>query len=277
MAGRIRVSDFTTEELFAKYQRAIEDAKASKIEEYLRDYRLPKDDTGAILLHFAANYANSSKVTETLKDACLKIVPLLVKEGGVHVDSTEQQLTPLHKACERGHVEMVSVLIGLNADVNKRASNQQTAVHLASSAVILSLLVAGGANVNAIDKNGQTKLHLLALEPSAESLKMANVLLSTRKGSVTDRSVLPDIADKKQNTPAHYVAQWMDENQSRKSDPNFKLAKEMLNSFLLAGIAVDLPDGNKKSLKDYAGHCKEIADVLDRNRDSCRACECVVM
>lgn len=104
-----------------------------------------------------------------------------------------------------------------------------------------------------------------------------NVLLNTRKVSISEKSVLPDIADKKQNTPAHYLAQWMDENQTRRSDVNYQIAKEMLNSLVLYGAGVDVPDASKKTLKDYSGRNKDIAEVLDRNREACRACECSLM
>lgn len=171
MSGRIRVSDFTSEELYNKYRRAIEDGNFDNVEKFLRDYNLPKDDTGVILLHYAVSYANSGKVTEDLKQACAKIVTLMVKDGKIPIDSMEQQMTPLHKACQQGHTEMVATIIALNPDLNKRTSNQQTAVHLSSTANVLSLLVAAGANLNALDKFGQTKLHLVPLEPSSETNK----------------------------------------------------------------------------------------------------------
>ncbi len=73
--------------------------------------------------------------------------------------------TPLHCATWKGHVDMVTYLVGAGADVNAHNRNDHwgtTPLHAAAHAnqsAIVQLLIEHGADVNARDMNGMTPLH----------------------------------------------------------------------------------------------------------------------
>jgi ankyrin repeat protein len=62
----------------------------------------------------------------------------------------------LHFAAQRGHKEVVELLITKGADMHARDPNEQTPLHIAASRgykEIAELLIAAGADVNAKDDN----------------------------------------------------------------------------------------------------------------------------
>ena len=64
--------------------------------------------------------------------------------------------TPLHRAADNGHAEVVQELLGARADVNARRRGGYTALHLAHSPAVANLLLAAGINQNITCRKGKT-------------------------------------------------------------------------------------------------------------------------
>jgi ankyrin repeat protein len=104
-------------------------------------------------LHSAAEAGNLATVKSLLNDN-----PKLV------FSKNDNGLTPLHKAVESNHKDVVELLLAKEAEVNAKAKNGRTPLHttmewLPNQDIIKSLL-AKGAKINSKDNYGETPLHL---------------------------------------------------------------------------------------------------------------------
>ncbi|CAI0452504.1 unnamed protein product [Linum tenue] len=82
------------------------------------------------------------------------------------IDSDSEGRTPLHWAVDRGHLNIVELLVGRNADVNAKDSEGQTALHYAvvcEREGIAEFLVKRDANVNVKDNDGKSARDLCEL------------------------------------------------------------------------------------------------------------------
>jgi palmitoyltransferase ZDHHC13/17 len=69
---------------------------------------------------------------------------------------------PLHRACLRGDIEIVRLLLRHGADPNGKNDFEETALHFASkrgNPVLLRELIDHGADVRAEDRAGKGALH----------------------------------------------------------------------------------------------------------------------
>ncbi|MHB0937422.1 MAG: ankyrin repeat domain-containing protein [Armatimonadota bacterium] len=106
---------------------------------------------------------------------------------------------PLHKAALEDDVEGLARLLERRADIDQRAENGQTALHLAvekGHARAAHVLLGYRADVNARDHQGMTPLHIAAGRGAAGLL---TDLLTETGGDVTQ-------ADGMGNTPLHHAA-----------------------------------------------------------------------
>lgn len=87
-------------------------------------------------------------------------------DGGLDVDMTEEdggKLTPLHFACDRGHVEVVELLIARGASVAARDEEGQTPLHYAvfnDFLDVVRVLSKAGADFEARDNEGKTPVEV---------------------------------------------------------------------------------------------------------------------
>ncbi|XP_065901976.1 CARD- and ANK-domain containing inflammasome adapter protein-like isoform X2 [Dysidea avara] len=99
---------------------------------------------------------------------------ILTKYVNVNISNKDQH-TPLHTAANRGHAEVVELLIRLGADVSAVEKNQSSPLHIAASyghVEVVELLIRLGADVSAVDKNQHTPLHIAAFNGRIEVVEL---------------------------------------------------------------------------------------------------------
>ena len=67
---------------------------------------------------------------------------------------------PLHLAARRGHVQAVTTLMQLGADVHAFNAHGHTALHWASTAAVVTLLLEAGADLHRRSHRGKTPLFI---------------------------------------------------------------------------------------------------------------------
>ena len=79
----------------------------------------------------------------------------------VNIKDSEWKWTPLFWAAQKGHKDVVELLIAKGADVNAKGEYGNTPLHRATSRKeIAELLIANGADINARDYEGDTPLDI---------------------------------------------------------------------------------------------------------------------
>ena len=102
------------------------------------------------------------------------IVEFLVIECSqdVRLQEFDDNVTPLHVASERGHVNICRMLIEHGASVMARNWKMETPLHLTSNKEVARLLIQHGADVAAQDNDGKTPLLLAARWGQEELVRM---------------------------------------------------------------------------------------------------------
>ena len=112
-------------------------------------------------------------------DAALRGDLVRVQElvNAANVDErNERGRTVLHCACERGHADVVTWLVGLGAHVNARNSNGWAPLHRAASHShprCVELLLDSGADASVADNGGRIPLHLACESAECTALLVA--------------------------------------------------------------------------------------------------------
>ena len=126
------------------------------------------DDYGHTPLYYAAS-SNRIDVVEYLvneRKAKLRIIYLKKDPMSLELIKTEKE-SPLHRACEKGHLKVATILVTAGADVNLSIHDssllfEETPLHraaLAGQEKIVQYLIRSGAKINAVDIDGNTALH----------------------------------------------------------------------------------------------------------------------
>ncbi|XP_075453567.1 ankyrin repeat domain-containing protein 6 isoform X4 [Ascaphus truei] len=125
------------------------------------------------------------------------VVQLINK--GAKVAVTKQGRTPLHLAANKGHLNVVQILLKAGCDLDVQDDGDQTALHRAAvvgNGDILVALIQEGCALDRQDKDGNTALHEASWHGFSQSVKLlvkagANVLARNKAG----------------NTPLHLASQ----------------------------------------------------------------------
>ncbi|CAH2252567.1 ankyrin repeat domain-containing 6 isoform X2 [Pelobates cultripes] len=125
------------------------------------------------------------------------VVQLINK--GAKVAVTKHGRTPLHLAANKGHLNVVQILLKAGCDLDIQDDGQQTALHRAAvvgNSEVLAALIQEGCALDRQDKDGNTALHEAAWHGFSQSVKLlvkagANVLARNKAG----------------NTPLHLACQ----------------------------------------------------------------------
>jgi ankyrin repeat protein len=102
-----------------------------------------------------------SSIFEFAKNGDFDGVKNLIENGTDVNTQNKDGETPLHKACEKDHLDIVKFLIENGADVNIKNEKGRAPLHIASYEShldIVKLLIENGADVNIEDSNGNNPL-----------------------------------------------------------------------------------------------------------------------
>lgn len=86
------------------------------------------------------------------------MVQLLIEMGADVNTQGGQCRDAVHAAAQKGHPDLVGLLIDHGADINKRTIDGLSALHLAhSNRDVMEKLLQAGADISTLDDYGQTK------------------------------------------------------------------------------------------------------------------------
>jgi ankyrin repeat protein len=147
---------------------------------------------GMRALHVACRAGHTNVVRVLMRDASVKVNAVTVADAS----GANQRLTPLHCAALADHRAVVEAMLsmttavgGVPVDIDPRASDGSTPLHLAvreGSAAVTHALIAKGANVDARQNGGRTPLHVACARG-----RQAGVFVSM----LLEASADPNIAD----------------------------------------------------------------------------------
>jgi len=260
-------------EIIHQLKDSLKNANFFKVEQIIKEHKLPENaKLRTEILHFACQYADVRSQTEKLKQACQNSVKLFV-QNGCNINAVLQGFTPLQLVCKKGEADMCKVIIEFNPNVDVADSSGQTAMHLTCSLQCLELLLQKKCDVTLTTNQMQTKLHLICKEPSEVHYQMLHALMNSRSSYPDNKRMTIDPIDKRGNTPLHYLAQYVVQNDTRNHDQNYTFALQMTAVLIKNDADVSLSDMSQKNFKYYASKSVDLAVVLDNTR-GCRVCEC---
>ncbi|KAM3861314.1 ankyrin repeat domain-containing protein 6b [Diretmus argenteus] len=117
------------------------------------------------------------------------VVQLINK--GAKVAVTKYGRSPLHLAANKGHVEVVHILLKAGCDLDIQDDGEQTALHRAAvvgNSEVISSLIQEGCALDRQDKDGNTALHEVSWHGFSQSVKLlvkagANVHAKNKAGN----------------------------------------------------------------------------------------------
>jgi len=128
----------------------------------------------------------------------LEVVMALIEVGAnVNVNGGSYKNTPLHFACDNGHLEVAMALIEKGADIDARDDIQNTPLHLAcwnSHLKVAMALIDKGAAIDARNADKKTPLHLAFRNNDIEF-----IMALVEKGADINAS------DARENTPRGFL------------------------------------------------------------------------
>ena len=121
-----------------------------------------KDDDGTSLIHFAS------------MGGILSVVQNLIEKLTVDINIKDNyEKTPLHYACENGHLQNVEYLYSKGADMEANDYDGRTPLHYACQGhlPIVEYLLSKGANIEAKDDQEDTPLHYAIMYGDIDVIK----------------------------------------------------------------------------------------------------------
>lgn len=198
--------------------------------------------------YYVAALGSSSKSTTlhvTAERGHLQMVELLLSKGA-RIDARDHSnQTALHIAAQHGHTKIVSALLEKGASIDARDHSNQTALHISAQlgyTEIVNVLLGKGASIDATDDDGRTALH-----PAAEygHTKVASVLLE-RGASIDARMYL-------NQTALHRAAQYG--------------STKVVNALLEKGASIDARTYSNQTVLHLAalhGHSEAVNILLEK-------------
>lgn len=174
---------------------------------------VPESDK-AIVKILLENGADVSLQTKVSNETCFHYCAIagnneILSEMLTHMNATEVQKamnrqssvgwTPLLIACHKGHMELVTTLLGNHARVDVFDTEGRSALHLAAERGYLQVcdaLLSNKAFINSKSRVGRTALHLAAMNGFTHLVKFL----------IRDHNAVIDILTLRKQTPLHLAA-----------------------------------------------------------------------
>lgn len=155
-------------------------------------------------LHFALLHANDYAITT-------KIIKLLIKAGGDWRSLDEERCNMLHRAAEKGRIELFEFIINKDENVDLNAlSNFGTCLHLAiigEQEDMIQYLLDKNVDLSLRDRNGNTVLHLALVKGLFNGFKlMLDYITKHHEWSDETKHELLNAVNDEGNTILHELA-----------------------------------------------------------------------
>jgi ankyrin repeat protein len=127
-----------------------------------------------------------------------EVVRILLERGADPTMQDKDGWTAFHFASSRGHVEVVQILLEQGADLTAQAKDGGTAFHFASSSghvEVIRILLEQGADPTGRDEDGRTPFHFASWGGHAEVVRM-----------LLERGADPTAQDNNGWTPFHFAS-----------------------------------------------------------------------
>lgn len=177
------------------------------------EVKVPESDKEIVKL-LLENGADVSIHTKTTTETCFHYCAIagnneILSEMLTHMNATDVQKamnrqssvgwTPLLIACHKGHMELVTTLLGNHARVDVFDTEGRSALHLAAERGFLQVcdaLLTNKAFINSKSRVGRTALHLAAMNGFTHLVKFL----------IRDHNAVIDILTLRKQTPLHLAA-----------------------------------------------------------------------
>jgi ankyrin repeat protein len=115
-------------------------------------------------------------IFDAVQSGTVEDVQFFIEKKGVKVNvKNDNDQTPLHKAVNRGSIEITKYLLSKGADVHAKDHGGLTplteVVFMSGNIALAKMLVSEGADVHAKDNDGTTPLHVAAMSGFVETAK----------------------------------------------------------------------------------------------------------
>jgi len=141
-------------------------------------------DVAEILLKNNANIEAQNKYQRTpLHVACqnghVNVVEMLLKNNAnIEAQEEDHQWAPLHISCQNGHVNVVEILLKNNANIEAQDEDQWTPLHISCQkghVNVVEIMLKNNANIEVKDKKGHTPISIACMNGH---LKVVELLIS---------------------------------------------------------------------------------------------------
>jgi ankyrin repeat protein len=194
-------------------------------------------------------YKESTPLHQASDKGHVEVVRVLLEHGADVTAQNEDELTPLHRASRSGREEIVRVLLEHGADPAARDKNRMTPLHWASArghVEVARILLERSEDAEARDKDGRTPLHYAAFEGRVD---IARILLK--------HGVDATVQDKDGRTPLHRSS----------SEGHLEVTRLLLKH----GVDATATDNDGRTVLHRAsigGHVKVVRFLLDHGVDT---------
>ncbi|XP_071125223.1 uncharacterized protein [Mytilus edulis] len=181
------ILDVLSNKLFMSHENRIK--FLAHLQKHVKSKMLVDKETGSNILHIVSSLGYSDFIHHLIR---------FDKHPGINKKNNDGE-TPLHIACQNGHLRCVQLLKQNKAVVNEKDLSSRTPIHFgceAGNLDIVEYLIRNDAMINIKDKKGLTPLHIASDKGHYNVVKC----LVENKAKINDQ-------DESGKTPLHYACE----------------------------------------------------------------------